>query len=151
MLKPSHNLQATLAASNPPPPIVIDTNMVLDMLLFDVPEASHWLTAIQTQQLQWLTTSHMREELKRVLHYPHILARVHAYNQHTQSILHAYDTHTHTTPSAPRCRYTCKDADDQCFIDLAAHHQATLLSKDTQVGKLRKRLAKIGAVVYKQW
>lgn len=146
------NLHTVLEqAGKHPTPVVIDTNMVLDMLLFDVPEAAHWLTAIQAQQLHWLATDYMREELRRVLHYPNILARMHAYNSQVSAILDAYDTHSQTTSAAPRCCYICKDADDQCFIDLAAAHQAILLSKDTQVGKLRKRLAKIGVVVYKQW
>lgn len=151
MLERSSNLQAVLAESSQPASVVIDTNMVLDMLLFDVPEATHWLAAIHTQQLRWLATDYMREELRRVLHYPHILARVHAYKAQVPDILHAYDNCTQTRPPATRCAYICKDADDQGFIDLAVAHHAALLSKDTQVGKLRKRLAKIGVVLYKQW
>ena len=39
---------------------------------------------------------------------------------------------------------TCKDPDDQIFIDLAVAHRARLLSKDGAVQALRKRLAALG-------
>ena len=54
-------------------------------------------------------------------------------------------------PAAPRCACICTDADDQCFIDLAVAHGALLLSKDDQVLRLRKRLARQGVVVSRQF
>jgi predicted nucleic acid-binding protein len=47
-------------------------------------------------------------------------------------------------PVAPKAPYTCKDPDDQKFIDLAVAHQASLLSKDKAVLVMRKRLLKLG-------
>jgi predicted nucleic acid-binding protein len=41
---------------------------------------------------------------------------------------------------AAKVQLTCKDADDQKFIDLAVAHQAVLLSKDHAVLALAKRL-----------
>ena len=38
---------------------------------------------------------------------------------------------------------TCKDPDDQKFIDLAVAHGATLLSKDRAVLALKKRLERL--------
>jgi predicted nucleic acid-binding protein len=36
---------------------------------------------------------------------------------------------------------TCGDPDDQKFIDLAVAHRCTLVSKDHEVLRMRKRLA----------
>jgi predicted nucleic acid-binding protein len=52
---------------------------------------------------------------------------------------------------APKAPYTCKDADDQKFIDLAAAHRAVLLSKDKAVLRMAKRLATLGVSVGRQW
>jgi len=49
--------------------------------------------------------------------------------------------------TAPACHYKCKDTDDQVFVDLAAQHQATLISKDKAVLKLKNRLARLGSKV----
>jgi predicted nucleic acid-binding protein len=47
-------------------------------------------------------------------------------------------------PDAPKASCTCKDADDQKFIDLAVQHGAALHSKDAQVLCMKKRLARCG-------
>ena len=54
-------------------------------------------------------------------------------------------------PIAPKAPYVCKDEDDQKFIDLAAAHQALLLSKDKQVLRLTNRLVRLGVVVRQKW
>ena len=43
--------------------------------------------------------------------------------------------------------YTCKDADDQKFIDLAVQHGAALHSKDAEVLCMKKRLERCGVVL----
>lgn len=50
-------------------------------------------------------------------------------------------------PGRAQSPYTCKDPDDQQFIDLAVAHQAVLLSKDKAVLVMRKRLLKLGVAV----
>jgi predicted nucleic acid-binding protein len=45
----------------------------------------------------------------------------------------------------------CKDPDDQKFIDLAAAHAATLLSKDAQVLTMARRLQRLGVHVTPAW
>lgn len=128
-------------------PVVLDTNIALDVLLFNDPHAAPLRAALQAGRLRWLATLRMREELQRVLAYPHIAARMQFYQCTAQHIMAQYDACTAVVDAAPRCAYVCKDADDQCFIDLAVAHNALLLSKDAQVLKLRKRLAKIGITV----
>lgn len=134
-----------------PQKIVIDTNIALDVLLFAAPDAQPLQAALQTQQLQWLATPRMREELLRVLAYPHIALRMQFYQHTTEHIMQQFDALATVVEAAPRCIYACKDPDDQCFIDLAVAHDALLLSKDAQVLKLRKRLAKLGIMVSKTY
>ena len=52
-----------------------------------------------------------------------------------------------TQPEAQKASYTCKDADDQKFIDLAVAHQTVLVSKDKAVLCMAKRLARLSARV----
>jgi predicted nucleic acid-binding protein len=47
---------------------------------------------------------------------------------------------------ASKACVTCKDPDDQKFIDLAVVHQAQLLSKDQAVLCMRKRLLALGVI-----
>ncbi|MDO5653291.1 MAG: putative toxin-antitoxin system toxin component, PIN family [Brachymonas sp.] len=131
--------------------VVIDTNIALDLLLFHNPEVDVLRVRIESGTLRWLATARMGEELQRVLHYPHIAARLQDdADAHRRQLLAQRDAWVHLQADAPRSIYVCKDADDQCFIDLAVAHSALLLSKDAQVLKLRKRLAKLGVVVSRQ-
>jgi predicted nucleic acid-binding protein len=47
--------------------------------------------------------------------------------------------------------FTCKDADDQKFIDLAAAHRAQLLSKDKAVLCMARRLKTLGVAVSRSY
>ncbi|MFZ9370825.1 MAG: PIN domain-containing protein, partial [Limnohabitans sp.] len=55
--------------------LVLDTNIVLDLWWFEDPRAEPLLTALQAGQVRWLATEAMREELERVLSYPHLTRR----------------------------------------------------------------------------
>lgn len=124
--------------------IVLDTNIVLDLLVFDDPATPALQAALARRELQWIATPAMREELARVLAYPHIAARL-AYDQlGAAEVLAAFDRQVQIVDTAPRGSCICKDPDDQKFIDLAVAHRALLLSKDHAVLRLRKRLLPLG-------
>ncbi|MEQ1660178.1 MAG: PIN domain-containing protein, partial [Hylemonella sp.] len=53
--------------------IVLDTNIVLDLLVFDDPATPPLKDALAARRLQWIATPAMRVELARVLAYPHIV------------------------------------------------------------------------------
>jgi predicted nucleic acid-binding protein len=91
----------------------------------------------------------MRDELERVLAYPHIVQRMLKGNITAEHILAQFDVHAVLKPVAAKAPYTCKDADDQKFVDLAAATQAQLISKDKAVLTLRNRMARIGVAVAK--
>ncbi len=131
-----------------PRALVLDTNIVLDLLVFADPATALLRQLLQAGALRWLSTAPMRDELGRVLAYPHIAPRVAFHGLSTVSVLAAFDAQARCVPVAARVPgATCKDADDQKFLDLAAAHGAVLLSKDKEVIALRKRLQGHGAQV----
>lgn len=121
-------------------PVVIDTNIALDVLVFDDPDGACLRAALEAGALHWLTTAGMRAELARVLDYPHIAPRLSFHARTPDQVLADFDALACCVPPAPRARAICRDPDDQPFIDLAAAHGALLLSKDRAVLALKKRL-----------
>lgn len=131
--------------------VVLDTNIVLDLWVFADPAAAALRDAVTAARLQWISTCAMRDELQRVLGYAHIVPRLMYHRLNADDVLTAFDSHAQLQPPAPRADVTCKDPDDQKFIDLAVAHGALLLSKDSRVLALRKRLLARGADVQRHW
>jgi predicted nucleic acid-binding protein len=89
----------------------------------------------------------MRDELARVLDYPQLARRRVVNQQSVGDVLAHMDSLARFVEPAPKAPYTCKDPDDQIFIDLAYQHSCVLLSKDNAVLAMRSRLAKVGSTV----
>lgn len=128
-------------------PLVLDTNIVLDAFVFDDEAARPVRAGLAGGSFHWIATAAMREELLRVLGYPQIARRLAHYALQPAGILAGFDGHARIAPEAAKAPYTCKDADDQKFIDLAVAHGAWLLSKDQAVLSMRRRLATLGVSV----
>jgi putative PIN family toxin of toxin-antitoxin system len=126
---------------------VLDTNIVLDLWVFDDPRTQGLRTALHQSRLHWIATAAMREELRRVLSYPHLLARLQADSRNPDDVLHEFDHRAALREDAPKAPCTCKDPDDQKFIDLSVAHRALLLSKDAQVLCMRRRLERQGVTL----
>ncbi len=124
--------------------VVLDTNIVLDLLVFSDPATQPLASALDQGNLQWVATVPMREELQRVLTYPQIVKSLVHHGRCAQQVLGAFDGQAQLLAIAPKASVTCKDADDQKFIDLAVLHQARLLSKDRAVLCMKKRLLALG-------
>ena len=127
--------------------LVLDTNIVLDLLVFADAAAQPLHPLLASGALRWIAAPAMRVELERVLGYPQIAPRLEYYGLSPAQVLQAFDAQTHTVAPAPRASVVCKDPDDQQFIDLAVQHRAILLSKDQAVLRLRKRLMAHGVEV----
>ena len=135
--------------------VVIDTNVILDLCLFEDPKVDALKLKIQDKSLIWLATQGMRDELVRVLTYPHLLGKAQQKDESLQQVhgttmaqlLKMFDEWVTLCETAPKARYMCKDPDDQKFIDLAAHTGALLISKDKAVLALTNRLARLGVKV----
>lgn len=132
------------------PLLVIDTNIVLDLLVFEDPAQAALRDAVQQGRVVWLATQAMRDELERVLTYSQVARRLLARHRTDQEVLAHFDSRSRRVPPAARAPVRCRDPDDQIFIDLAVAHRAELLSKDALVLRLRKRLAALGVVVAPQ-
>jgi len=129
--------------------VVLDTNIVLDLWLYQDPATPALLAALENKTVQWLATQVMRDELERVLAYTHIVSRLAFSQLKADDILAQFDAHAQLMPIAPKCQFVCKDGDDQKFIDLAAQHQTQLISKDKAVLTMRNRMARLGVAVSK--
>jgi putative PIN family toxin of toxin-antitoxin system len=129
--------------------LVLDTNIVLDLFVFRDEAVAALHDALRTRQAQWVATPAMREELACVLRYEQIGARMSAANVSAPQVLEAFDAHAQLVDAAPAAKITCRDGDDQKFIDLAIAQGATLLSKDKHVLALRRKLAALEIAVAK--
>jgi putative PIN family toxin of toxin-antitoxin system len=124
--------------------IVLDTNIVLDLFVFEDPATEPLMTALRKGTLRWIATAAMRDELERVLAYPQIVKSL-AYHQRSAAQVRAhFDGMSVLQDAAQKASVTCKDPDDQKFIDLAVAHKAMLLSKDNAVLCMQKRLLGLG-------
>ncbi|MDR2853179.1 MAG: PIN domain-containing protein [Burkholderiaceae bacterium] len=131
--------------------IVLDTNVALDLLVFDDPRCAALAAALDTGARVWIATRAMREEFARVLAYPKIAQQLVRVGRPAPQVLAAFDARVHLRDAWPvpradtACR--CKDPDDQIFIDLALAYSALLLSKDRAVLSLMRPLARQGVRV----
>ena len=127
-----------------PGAVVVDTNIVLDLLVFRDPASQPLHQALQAGALQWLASAAMRDELRRVLDYPQIAPRLAYYELTRDGVMAQFAQLARLVDAAPGVHLRCKDPDDQKFIDLAVAHQALLLSKDQAVLRMAKRLLAVG-------
>lgn len=106
--------------------VVLDTNAVLDWLVFRDPGMQCWLQAIESGRLHWLACTVMRDELERTLTY----AQLARWQPEPQRVLAAFDRWSvgcavPTALGAPGL--VCADPDDQVFLDLALAQRARWL------------------------
>lgn len=121
---------------------VLDTNVVLDWLLFREPRVAPLAAAIEGGGVDWLACAYMREELSRVLTY----GALQAWAPDRTAILAAFDRHARILPGAPAHRsLRSADPDDQAFVDLACAHGARwLFSRDKALLRLARRASALG-------
>jgi predicted nucleic acid-binding protein len=124
-------------------PIVLDTNVCLDLFVFHDPRWAPLLEAIETGAVQAVTRADCRDEYLHVLHYPHL-----PLDDSTRPRAAArFDALIRVVaPSARALRVpVCTDRDDQKFLEIARDAgAAVLISKDKAVLKLARRAAREG-------
>lgn len=127
--------------------IVVDTQVVMDWLVFNDPRVRPLAKALQSGAVRWLVTPAMRDELRHVLGRG-VAAR---YAPDVALIEASFDAHAEAVEAAEPCpRLVCRDPDDQKFIDLALAHQARwLVSRDKALLTLAKRAKLRGLLVLK--
>lgn len=125
-----------------PPQIVIDTQVIMDWLVFREPSIALLIEAVQAGQVAWTGTAEMKAELLHVLgrgvaadRKPDLAAIEDAFARWCRVV----------EPTPPKdLRLVCRDPDDQMFIDLAVSTGARwLISRDRAVLALSKRANKL--------
>ena len=149
-------MSSTAAYPDPasPPSVVLDTNVVLDWLVFRNPASVELAAHIESGRLRWLVSTDFRDELA------HVLGRGigAVFSPDLPSLWSTWDRLAVPVEPRPPCgagsRLRCTDPDDQKFIDLALAHGARwLLSRDRAVLKLGRRCLPLGLGVLtpEQW
>ncbi len=116
--------------------IVVDTNVLLDMLVFDDPRTRGLHAAIERRAVQCLRSRDTEAELADVLARPRfaldaVMQRAHLHWWHQAA------THVEHVFAAP---WHCRDPLDQKFLDLAATARAdALVTKDKALLALARR------------
>ena len=133
---------------------VLDTNVVLDWLLFGNPQCAPLQQALTTAALRWVATAEMRDELAHVL----ACGRLDRWSPDLPLLWSLWEKYCVEVPApAPAShanRLRCCDPDDQKFIDLAVACGARwLISRDRAVLKLTRRLRERGvaAMTLGEW
>ena len=136
-----------------PKRLVLDTNAVLDWLIFADPCFARLEGELEAGRVQVIGHPSTQDELRRVLDYPALrleqaqqmqaLARYRAQCVQPELPIQFSCEHLFLPDGFPKCR----DADDQIFLALAYHTGAVLLSRDKAVLKLAKRARRFGVTV----
>lgn len=128
------------------PCVVLDSNVWVDIVVFDDPLARPIRAALVAGQLDAVISPSCREELRRVLAYPQFVrfaVDIDAVLAWVDSVTRVLEPVAGNAPRLPRC----SDADDQKFLELAQAARARyLVSKDKAVLKLRRRMAQVAGV-----
>ena len=127
----------------PAQPIVIDTNVLLDLFVFHDPRWAGLLAAIEAREVDAITRADCRDEYLAVLKYPHLpldddsrLAAAARFDALLRVV--AVDSKAIRLP-------VCTDRDDQKFMELARDAGASvLISKDKALLKLGRKTAQAG-------
>ena len=118
------------------PRLVLDTNVILDLLVFKDPSAEPIRLLLDAKQLDAVRTPESMAELMDVIGRP-----VFKLSQEEQEmILQAWESSTRLLENVAiePAPFTCRDTDDQIFLDMAySARPALLLSKDLRVLELQ--------------
>jgi putative PIN family toxin of toxin-antitoxin system len=123
--------------------IVIDTNVCLDLFVFQDPRWAALLAALESGAVEAVTRSDCRDEYLVVLHYKHL-----PLDETSRPVSAArFDALIKVVaPAAKPVRLPiCTDRDDQKFLELARDADAAvLITKDKALLKLARKTAQAG-------
>lgn len=133
-----------------PPTAVLDTNVVLDWLVFRDARVAPLVQALGSGALRAIASPPMREELAHML----ASTRLVRWAPDAAAMLLAYEQRVLVLPAGtpatpvPAGRPRCTDTDDQVFVDLALAMRARwLLTQDRALLRLARRMRAHGVDV----
>lgn len=117
------------------PSVVLDTNIVLDWLVFGNAECVSLGERVRSGDWRWIASDAMRQELEAVLQYP----AIQRWQPDVEQVQRCWLEWVCVVPDSALSPLRCTDGDDQKFIDLAIEHQARwLISRDRALLKLAR-------------
>jgi putative PIN family toxin of toxin-antitoxin system len=127
----------------PPKRIVLDTNVCLDLFVFNDPRWDGLLAALESGAVEAITRADCRDEYLVVLHYKHLPL------DETSRPLSAARFDRLIKVVAPEAKPVrlpvCTDKDDQKFLEVARDASADILiTKDKALLKLARKTAQAG-------
>lgn len=129
------------------PAVVLDTNAVLDWLVFKDARIAPLAAAVEARAVRWLVCAGMRDELERVLGYRSLACWL----PDSERVLSSFDRWVQVCerPAFVAQRaLVCSDPDDQVFIDLALAQQTRwLVTHDRALLKLARRARDAGVQI----
>jgi putative PIN family toxin of toxin-antitoxin system len=150
-VKPGNTLKVCCAAmenSQPSaaPTVVIDTQIVMEWLVFKDAKVAPLVQAVEAGLLRWIGSPAMLDELRHVLgrgiaakFAPDLPLIEQVFARHCQTI---------ALPPPPAVRLVCRDKNDQMFIDLGLAERARwLISRDRDLLALAKRARAAGLAI----
>jgi uncharacterized protein len=131
------------------PRFVLDTNVCLDLFVFNDPQCASLLEAVHAGEIELITREDCRAEWQAVLTYPQLKLG----DDDRARALQAFDAWVRHIPPGTEARDhvalpRCRDRDDQKFLELA--HQAgvvALLTRDEALLSLARRAKRNGLFV----
>ncbi|MGE0803257.1 MAG: putative toxin-antitoxin system toxin component, PIN family [Lautropia sp.] len=118
---------------------VVDTNIWLDLLVFDDPSSRRLADLLAGAKVTSLASPAMRAELADVLGR----SRFGLDPGRQRALLTRYDDLVQIAAEPPDCRLACRDPDDRKFLDLAvARRTDWLLSRDRALLAARRPAAR---------
>ncbi|UUX96363.1 putative toxin-antitoxin system toxin component, PIN family [Aquabacterium sp. J223] len=135
-----------MTAPLPKPAAVLDTNVLLDWLVFGDAQGRRLGEAVTAGRLHWAASPAMEDEMAEVLRR----GLPPPWEDAGRGWRDAWRRHADLRPQpAPDlARPRCRDADDQKFVDFAVVHRVRwLISRDKALLALRRRLRPLGVAV----
>ena len=130
-----------------PPRAVLDTNVVLDWLVFCNPGVATIVQAVQSGRLRWVATVAMRDELAEVLRRGLPRNPSVDINQIWSTWSACAYIEDAPPPASLATPLRCTDPDDQKFIDFALHSADWLFTRDRAVLRLARRALPRGLAI----
>ncbi len=132
------------------PHLVLDTNVILDLLVFKDPSTEPIRLLLDAQQVDAVRTPASMAELIDVIGRPAFKLS----QEEQETIREAWESSSRLLEDAAiePAPFTCRDPDDQVFINMAySIRPAFLLSKDLRVLELQAIAKRYGIEISKQY
>lgn len=123
--------------------IILDTNVCLDLFVFNDPRWQKIVTALESRSIEAITSAECREEWLAVLHYSHLPV-----TQATRAdFIKRFDLTITVESPVPMQTILpkCTDKDDQKFLEFARDAKLEILvTKDKALLKLARKTRALG-------